>query len=88
MSGMRSDAVRLSDDEFGFICRFVYDSTGIVLNSSKREMVYRRLARIVRERKLQSFTQYCQLLKNNPEQESGYFINAMKNSTFNTKSRE
>jgi len=73
----RNEAVRLNDDDFSFICQFVYDSTGIVLHSGKREMVYRRLARIVRERQLHSFTQYCQLLKENPEQESGYFINAI-----------
>lgn len=71
-----SDAV-LTDKDFNFICQFVYQESGIVLNDSKREMVYRRLTRIIRERKLESFSQYCQLLKNNPEQEKNYFINAI-----------
>ncbi len=73
----RDKAVRLSDDDFTFICDFVYQSTGIVLNNNKREMVYRRLTRIVRERKLNSFSDYCQLLKQQGAQEKDYFINAI-----------
>ena len=57
----------LSTADFKFICQFVYDATGIVLGDSKREMVYRRLTRIVRERKLNSFSEYCRLLKKQPE---------------------
>ncbi len=73
----RDTAVRLTDEDFNFICQFVYQSTGIVLNDNKREMVYRRLTRIVRERKLKSFSAYCQLLRNHGEQEKDYFINAI-----------
>jgi len=77
MEAARDSKSRLSDEDFKFICKFVYDSTGIVLNDSKREMVYRRLARIVRERKLDSFEQYCQMLKQQPEQEIDFFVNAI-----------
>lgn len=73
----RDNKAMLSDSEFSFICQFVYQTTGIVLNESKREMVYRRFTRIVRERKLASFSKYCQLLESNPEQEKDYFINAI-----------
>ena len=73
----RSKAVQLSDKDFAFVCDFVYQATGIVLNNSKREMLYRRLTRIVRERNLTSFTQYCHLLKTKPEQEKDFFINAI-----------
>tara|TARA_B110000881_G_scaffold202858_1_gene203110 strand:- start:171 stop:1037 length:867 start_codon:yes stop_codon:yes gene_type:complete len=73
----RSQAVCLSDSDFKFLCEYVYDATGIVLNDSKREMVYRRLTRIVRERNLASFTDYCHLLKTSPEQEKNYFVNAI-----------
>jgi chemotaxis protein methyltransferase CheR len=73
----RAEESKLSTADFNFICKFVYDSTGIVLNDSKREMVYRRLTRIVRERKLKSFSEYCRLLKTQPEKESSYFINAI-----------
>ena len=77
MHELRQDIARLNDEDFKFICTYVYQTTGIVLSDAKREMVYRRLARIVRERKLSSFSEYCMLLKNNPEQESSYFVNAI-----------
>lgn len=74
---IREDASTLSESEFAFICDFVFKQTGIVLNESKREMVYRRFSRIVRDRKLPSFKAYYQLLKANPEEEESYFINAI-----------
>ncbi|MCO4798808.1 MAG: protein-glutamate O-methyltransferase CheR [Colwelliaceae bacterium] len=77
MEKIREHSFRLSDKEFKFICQFVYETAGIVLNDSKREMVYRRLTRIIRERSLSSFHAYYQLLKLNPEQEKNYFINAI-----------
>lgn len=73
----RESSLRLSNEEFKFICQFVYDNTGIVLNDSKREMLYRRLTRIVREKKLDSFSQYCHLLRKYPDEEKDYFINAI-----------
>jgi chemotaxis protein methyltransferase CheR len=73
----RDRAFQLSNDNFNFLCQFVYDTAGIVLNASKKEMVYRRLTRIIRERKISSFTAYCELLKVNVEQEKDYFINAI-----------
>ncbi|WP_206485553.1 protein-glutamate O-methyltransferase [Thalassotalea sp. G2M2-11] len=77
MTDLRERSFRLSDKEFNFICQYVYQAAGIVLNASKREMVYRRLTRVIRERKFTSFSQYCQLLKEQPEQEKNYFINAI-----------
>jgi len=73
----REQAMQLNDEDFTFICQFVYETTGIVLNDSKKEMLYRRLTRIVRERKLNSFGEYCQLLRDQGEQEKDYFINAI-----------
>lgn len=67
----------LSDKDFKFICQYVYNVAGIVLNDSKRQMVYRRLTRIVRDRGINSFHEYCRLLKKNPEEEEDYFINAI-----------
>lgn len=77
MNQIRERAFRLTDDEFKFICRYVYKIAGIVLNDSKREMVYRRLTRIIRERKLSSFSEYCEILKHNDPEERSYFINAI-----------
>lgn len=73
----RDKAFQLSTKNFDFICQFVYDSAGIVLNASKKEMVYRRLTRIIRERKISSFSAYCDVLKAAPEKEKDYFINAI-----------
>ena len=73
----RDQTMQLSDDDFKFICQFVYESTGIVLNDSKREMLYRRLTRIVRDRKLNSFSEYSQLLRDQGEKEKDFFINAI-----------
>lgn len=77
MTNKRNQAASLSDKDFKFICQYVYEVAGIVLNSGKREMVYRRLTRIVRERKLDSFTCYCKLLRQSPDDEKTYFINAI-----------
>ncbi|MFT5294531.1 MAG: chemotaxis protein methyltransferase CheR [Colwellia sp.] len=73
----RDKAFELSKNDFNFICQYVYDIAGIVLNASKKEMVYRRLTRIIRDRKIASFTEYCYLLKTEPEKEKDYFINAI-----------
>jgi chemotaxis protein methyltransferase CheR len=73
----RDKAFELSKKDFNFICQYVYDIAGIVLNASKKEMVYRRLTRIIRDRKIASFTEYCDLLKTEPEKEKDYFINAI-----------
>ncbi|MFB0979425.1 MAG: protein-glutamate O-methyltransferase CheR [Alteromonadaceae bacterium] len=73
----RDKAFELSKGDFNFLCQYVYDIAGIVLNASKKEMVYRRLTRIIRERKIATFTTYCDLLKAEPEKEKDYFINAI-----------
>ncbi len=73
----RDQAMQLAEDDFKFICQFVYQNTGIVLNDSKREMLYRRLTRIVRDRKLDSFSDYCQLLRVQGDKEKDFFINAI-----------
>jgi len=75
MSTDRDQSYRLSNKDYKYLCQHVYESTGIVLGDNKREMVYRRLTRIIRERKLASFSAYCELLKSCPEQEHNYFIN-------------
>ena len=73
----RNEKNVLTNKEFTYICQYVYDRAGIVLAENKRQMVYRRLTRIVREKKLDSFNQYCQLLQANEEGEEDYLINAI-----------
>ncbi|REL35317.1 CheR family methyltransferase [Thalassotalea euphylliae] len=77
MKDVRENSYQLSGKNFKFICDYVYDSAGIVLGEAKREMLYRRLTRVIRERKLPSFDAYCDLLRSQPEQERTYFINAI-----------
>ncbi len=77
MTYTRNDNSSLSEKDFQFICDFVYERSGIVLADNKREMVYRRFTRIIRERKLTAFSEYCDLLRKKPEQEENYFINAI-----------
>jgi len=77
MTEARSSNQTLSDADFTFVCNYIYEKSGIVLSDSKREMVYRRFTRIMRERNVTSFTEYCELLKSNPEEEQGFFINAL-----------
>jgi chemotaxis protein methyltransferase CheR len=77
MTDERDDNHVLSTKEFAFICQFTHKATGIVLNESKREMVYRRFTRIIRERKLKNFSEYCDLLRNQTALEESYFINAI-----------
>jgi len=77
MTKKREQTACLSEKDFKFICQYVYESAGIVLNEGKREMVYRRITRIVRDRNLDSFTAYCQILRESPEAEKSYFINAI-----------
>ena len=77
MSEVREAAYQLSSKNFKFICEYVYNAAGIVLGEAKREMVYRRLTRVIRERKLADFDAYCDILRAQPEQEKTYFINAI-----------
>lgn len=67
----------LNDKQFKFICRLVYEATGIVLDERKREMVYRRLMRRTRDLKIESFGEYCALLKSGCDNELPKFINSI-----------
>ncbi len=77
MTNDRDKAYQLSSQDFKFVCDYVYNAAGIVLGESKREMLYRRLSRVIRERNLSSFTEYCKILRTHPEREQTYFINAV-----------
>ena len=67
----------LSDAEFTQVRRLIYEHAGISLSDSKREMVYSRLARRLRDRGLPSFRDYLQLLENNDADEWESFTNAL-----------
>ncbi len=67
----------LSDRNFSFIRDLVGERTGIVLSDLKRDMTYGRLVRRLRELKLSSFDEYCELLKSGDEDELINLTNAI-----------
>ncbi len=66
-----------TDSDFNFIQKLVADSTGIVLSEGKRDMVYSRLTRRIRELKLDSYKVYCDRLKSGDADELVAFTNAL-----------
>ncbi|ATG76203.1 CheR family methyltransferase [Pseudoalteromonas sp. 1_2015MBL_MicDiv] len=66
-----------TDRDFKEIADLVYNACGIVLGEHKREMVYSRLARRIRERNFVDFKSYLAFLKKNKDQEFDAFINAI-----------
>ncbi len=74
-----------SDQEFDFrhsdfkaLAHLVYERSGIVLGDHKKNMVYGRLAKRLRELRLTTFSQYLDLLKNSEdESEIEHLINAI-----------
>lgn len=68
----------LSDSQFQSICQLIYQKAGLVLASNKREMVYNRLTRRLRELRMNNFGDYLAFLQrdaSNPEWQE--FINAL-----------
>lgn len=67
-----------SQADFRFITDLVAEKTGIVLAEHKQDMVYARIARRLRSLKLNSFSDYCALLKcADNDDELVNFVNAI-----------
>jgi chemotaxis protein methyltransferase CheR len=67
-----------TDNDFDFIVKKVGEETGIVLASHKRDMVYGRLARRLRELKFSTFKEYCDYIESSTgSHEIGNFVNAI-----------
>jgi len=66
-----------TDRDFKEIATLVYNACGIVLGEHKREMVYSRIARRIRERKLTDFSTYLAYLNSHKDEEFDAFINAL-----------
>lgn len=68
----------LTDDEFGRVCRFIYKKSGIVLSMNKKNMVYNRLLKRLRDCNTGTFTEYLRMLEREPlHPEWQAFINAL-----------
>ncbi|OAT53550.1 Chemotaxis protein methyltransferase [Providencia heimbachae] len=68
----------LTDDEFGRVCRFIYKKSGIVLTMNKKNMVYNRLLKRLRECHVDNFSDYLRMLEREPSNiEWQAFVNAL-----------
>ena len=66
-----------SDNDFSRVRTLIYEHAGLSLSPNKHDMVYSRLARRLRERKLTTFAQYLQLLESGNGDEWQAFTNAL-----------
>lgn len=66
-----------TDKDFNFIRNLVGERTGIVLSDAKRDMVYGRLSRRLRQLDLSDFSTYCNMLSDGDSQELIEFTNAI-----------
>ena len=68
----------LTDADFNRICQLIYQRAGISLSRQKRQMVYSRLSRRLRELGLREFSSYLSLLQADPRShEWEMFTNAL-----------
>lgn len=67
----------MSQKNFDQVKEVAYGLTGIKLTDHKKNMIYSRLARRIRQRGLRSFDDYCQLLVRPGNDEASEFINAI-----------
>lgn len=65
-----------TDRDFTFLARLINDRTGIVLGEQKRDLVYGRLAKRLRQLRLNGFDEYCTLLTRE-DAEIRHVINAI-----------
>lgn len=72
------ESINMSDAHFQRIRQLIYKQAGIVLAENKREMVFNRLIRRLRQLKLNDFGQYIALLESNSVgDEWQEFVNAL-----------
>ncbi|NOZ11320.1 MAG: protein-glutamate O-methyltransferase CheR [Gammaproteobacteria bacterium] len=68
---------RFTERDFNFLRDLVGARAGIALNDNKRQLVYSRLVRRLRELGLKAFSDYCAILKQDEDEELGHMINAI-----------
>ena len=66
-----------TDDDFDYIRALIGEYSGIHLNQGKRELVYARLTKRIRELGLPDFRQYCDLLRSGDQEELIACVNAI-----------
>lgn len=66
-----------TDSDFQRVCRMIYNNVGIRLTESKRDLVYSRLARRLRQLNVDSFRAYLDRVEADPDCEFTDFVNAI-----------
>lgn len=69
--------LQLTADDFDFIRELINTHSGINLAKSKKDMVYSRLSRRIRLLNLNTFSDYCEILKQNQGNELTNMVNAL-----------
>ena len=71
------DQFEFDDKDFEYIRHRVTQSAGIHLTEAKRELVYGRLSKRLRALELDSFKEYCEILKSGDTEEFARCVNAI-----------
>jgi chemotaxis protein methyltransferase CheR len=66
-----------TDGDFDFLSSLVTSHTGIMLGGHKRQLVYGRLTRRLRQLGIASFAQYCRYVERHLDEELGELVNAI-----------
>ena len=74
---MNIDQFEFDDKDFEYIRNKVTESAGIHLTEAKRELIYGRLSKRLRALELDSFKQYCDILKSGDMEEFARCVNAI-----------
>ena len=73
---MEARQYRFTDRDFRALAQLVHDRTGIALSDQKRDLVYGRLSKRLRQLQMDCFSDYCQLLEDG-DVEFENFVNAI-----------
>lgn len=82
LSGLQSKTeearqFRFTDRDFRLLVGLVHDKTGIALSDEKKNLIYGRLSKRLRQLQMETFKEYCSLLDNDEDPEFQNFINAI-----------
>ncbi len=77
MSTDTSREFEFTDGDFSFLRNLVSEHTGIALGDHKRQLVYGRLTRRLRQLHIANFSEYCRYVEKNAGDEIGEIVNAI-----------
>ena len=69
-----SEAAQLSEEDYHFLCRVIYEHSRIQLGHDKKVLVASRLGKRLRQLQLQDYHEYCELLRSPAGEEELRFL--------------